>query len=282
MAAFTTKHVTIIGVGLLGGSVGLALRKRFPRAIIAGVGRRKASLQKALQRGCIHTAHLDPADCVGRSDLVILATPVGAFEEYLRAIRPALRRGTLVTDVGSTKELIVRAGERILGAGTFVGSHPMAGSENKGPQFAEPNLLKGALCVVTPTPRTSSARLARTEALWRALGMRTLRLSPAKHDRAVAAVSHVPHAAAAMLMLLPQDAHLPVAATGLRDMTRLAGGDPEVWRDVLLTNRRAILDALGRFGRSLDSLRAILRRGDARAVERFLARAKRRRDDWLI
>ncbi len=283
MAKADVKHVTIIGVGLLGGSIGLAIRRRFPGAIVAGVGRREASLALAKKHKCIHTAYLDPVEPVRQSDLVILATPVGAFEAYLRAIQPALKPDALVTDVGSTKAEIVRLAERICKRnsaryGAFVGSHPMAGNENKGPAFATAKLLQDALCIVTPTKRTDPERLERTEEFWRALGMRTTRMNPAQHDRAVAAVSHLPHALSSLLMLLPKDGELPVSATGLRDMTRLAGGDPEMWRDIMTTNRTAILGSLDTFARSLARLRELLERNDAGAIETFFARAQRRRE----
>jgi prephenate dehydrogenase len=282
MARLNVKHVTIIGVGLLGGSIGLAIRRRFPRAVVAGVGRRKSSLASAKKHKCIHEAYLDAVEPAGRSDLIILATPVGAFEKHLRAIAPVLKRGALVTDVGSTKADVVRVAERIFGrGGAFVGSHPMAGNENKGPAYATADLVKGALCIVTPTKHTSPALIQRTEALWRTLGMRTLRMTPAEHDRAVAAVSHVPHALSALLMLLPKDEELPVSATGLRDMTRLAGGDPEMWRDIMTTNRTAIIGSLDKFSRSLTRLRGLLDNDDALAVERFFTRAKQRRDSTL-
>jgi prephenate dehydrogenase len=282
MANVNVQHVTIIGVGLLGGSIGLAIRRRFPRAVVAGVGRRKSSLATAIKHKCIHEAWLDASEPAGRSDLVILATPVCAFEKHLRAIQPVLRPGALVTDVGSTKAQVVRAADRIFGrGGAFVGSHPMAGNENKGPAYATADLLKDALCIVTPTKHTPPTLLKRTEALWRTLGMRTLRMNPDEHDQAVAAVSHVPHALAALLMLLPKDNELPVAATGLRDMTRLAGGDPEMWRDIMTTNRQAVVGSLNKLSRSLARLRKLLDNDDARAIERFFARAKRRRDSTL-
>ncbi|MBN1555887.1 MAG: prephenate dehydrogenase [Phycisphaerae bacterium] len=282
MAKVEIQHVTIVGVGLLGGSIGLAIRRRFPRAIVAGVGRRESSLALAMKHKCVHEAYLDATQPASKSDLVILATPVGAFEKHLRKIHPVLRRGALVTDVGSTKARVVRVGERICGrGGAFVGSHPMAGNENKGPAFADADLIAGALCIVTPTKHTPAARVRRTEAIWRALGMRTLRLAPAEHDRAVAAVSHVPHALAALLMLLPKDKQLPVSATGLRDMTRLAAGDPEMWRDIMTTNRQAVLGSLDRLSRSLRRLRDLLEQDDARAIERFFARAKQRRDSTV-
>lgn len=279
------RHVTIVGVGLLGGSIALGLRRAYPGVRIAGVGRRQISLDAALAVGAIDTGHLDVAECVGLSDLVILATPVCAFEGYLRTIEPLLRRGALVTDVGSTKAEVVRIAERVLGkGGPFVGSHPMAGNEKKGPEHADADLVRDALCIVTPTQHTPAARATRIEKLWRDLGMRTTKLLPAAHDRAVARVSHLPHVLAALQMELPRDQELELSSTGLLSATRLASGDPEMWRDIMTTNRRAILTAIDQFSRSLEKVRTMLDAEagpDAQALERFFTRAKLRRDSTI-
>ena len=279
MATERLKHVTVIGVGLLGGSVGLAIKARVPKVGIAGVGRRRKSLDEALRVGAIDTAHFDAADAAGESDLVVLATPVRAFARHLRAIAPVLRAEALVTDVGSTKADVVRTAERILGrGGPFVGSHPMAGSEHKGVARARADLFDRATCILTPTSHTPAALVARAVRLWRMLGMRTVQMSPGAHDRALARVSHLPHLLAGLLMLLPGKSDLGVAATGLRDTTRLAGGDPEMWRDILLTNRKQVLAALDAFGEALADLRDLLDRRDPEGIEAFLAEAKKRRD----
>lgn len=271
-------HVTIIGVGLLGGSTGLAIKALDGGIRVAGVGRRAGSLRAAMKIGAIDSAHLDASQAVATSDLVILATPVGAFEHCLRAIKPHLKKGAVVTDVGSTKGAVMRLAARVLGpAGPFVGSHPMAGSEHRGPAFARADLLAGATCILTPTAKTPPAAVRRVESFWRALGMRTLRMSPQAHDRAVAEISHLPQALASLLMLLPQAGHLKIAAGGFRDMTRLAGSDAEMWRDIFLTNPSAVLDVLDRFGRSLAQLRDLTKQGDSRGLEKFFAAASVRR-----
>jgi prephenate dehydrogenase len=273
------QHVTIIGVGLLGGSAGLAIKAHDPSIRVAGVGRRKSSLDEALKVGAIDTAHLDPAEVAGQSDLVLLATPVGAFEKHLRAIAGTLKKGAMVTDVGSTKARTVQAGERVLGkGGPFVGSHPMAGSEHKGVGFARGDLFAGATCIITPTVHTPGALARRVEQFWSAMGMRTLRMSPAAHDRATARVSHLPHAVAGLMMMLAGKDDLQVAATGFRDATRLAGGDPEMWRDIFITNRKAILSALDSFDESLMQFRDLIELADAPGIEKFLAAAKKRHD----
>ena len=276
------RHVTIIGAGLLGGSAGLAIKRACRGVHVAGVGRRQKSLDEALAVGAIDSGHLEAATPAAKSDLVILATPVGAFGKYLKQIAPHLKRGVLVTDVGSTKATVVRTAEGILGrGGPFVGSHPMAGSERKGARFARADLFAGATCVVTPTASTPAALVRRTERVWRVLGAKTVRMDPAAHDRAMAVVSHLPHAIAALLAMLPPQAALAVAGKGLADMTRLAGGDAEVWRDIFLTNRAAMLSAIDDFDECLVALRDLLDLGDAGGLLRLLAAAKKRRDSLI-
>lgn len=283
MSGRELRDVTIVGVGLLGGSAGLALKAHDPAIRIAGVGRRRSSLDDALKAGAIDTAHLDAADAVTRAQLIILATPVGAFESHLRAIAPAMRRGAIVTDVGSTKLRVVRMGERVLGkGGPFVGSHPMAGSETKGVAFSRADLFTGATCIMTPTRHTPAGVVKRIERLWAMLGMRTVRMTPSAHDRAMARVSHLPHVLSSLLMMLPGRSDLDVSASGFRDVTRLAGGDPEMWRDILMTNRRAVLAAMDALDEDICHLRDLLYVGDAPGIEKFLAAAKRRRDKAIV
>lgn len=282
MAEYQLKHVTIIGAGLLGGSVGLAIKAHDPKVRIAGVGRRRVSLDEALEVGAIDTAHLDTAEAAAKSDLVILATPVAAFAGHLAAMGPVLRRGAVVTDVGSTKVTVVRTAEKLLGrTGRFVGSHPMAGSELNGVAFARADLFAGATCILTPTSTTPPTVVRRVEHFWRMLGMRTVRMSPSAHDRVMARISHLPHALAGLLMRLPEKSELDVAATGFRDATRLAGGDPEMWRDIFLTNRKGILAAIDAFDESLMHLRDLVELADAHEIQRFFAAAKKRRDETI-
>jgi prephenate dehydrogenase len=205
------------------------------------------------------------------------------FEKYLRAVAGLLPARALVTDVGSTKAGVVRAAERVLGkGGPFVGSHPMAGGEAKGAAFARADLFAGATCIVTPTDDTPARATGRIERFWQALGMRTVRMSPAAHDRVTARVSHLPHVLAGLLMMLPRKSDLDVAATGFRDATRLAGGDPEMWRDILVTNRKQVLAAIDEFDDSLMHLRDLVEMADTPGIEKFLAAAKKRRDSTIV
>ena len=276
------RSVSIIGVGLLGGSIGLALRAGDFDGLITGVGRRQSSLDEALTVGAVDAATLDPAEGVDGADLVILATPVGAFERILKLIKPALKAGCVVTDVGSTKRQVVQIGERTLGrGGPFVGSHPMAGTENKGPMFSRADLFGGATCIVTPTAHTPAKQVAAVETLWQVLGMRLLRMTPADHDKAVARVSHLPQLLASLLVRLPKDGDLAVAASGFRDATRMASSDPEMWRDILMTNRATIGRTISAFRKDLDKLAALIDAGDADAIETFFLTAKQRRDTTI-
>jgi len=278
----TLRQVTVVGVGLLGGSVGLAVKAADERVRVVGVGRRESSLAKATDAGAADEVTLDTAEGVAGADLVVLATPLGAYEQHLMAMKPALRRGTCVTDVGSTKALVVRLAEDILGkGGPFVGAHPMTGGERRGVEFARADLFVGATCIITPTKATPPGHLRRVERFWRMLGALTVRMSPTAHDRAVARISHLPHILAAVVVAGQKDRELPLAGPGFLDTTRVASGDPAMWREILLTNRRAVLAALDAADEQLMRLRDLLEVGDGPALERYLARAKKRRDQMV-
>lgn len=263
--------MTILGVGLLGGSIGLAVRSAAPRCRIVGFGQRRAALDRAVEIGAIDRFELDAAASVAGSDLVVLCTPVGLFESILAQIAPALSPGTLVTDVGSTKRSVARLGESRLPKGVeFVASHPIAGSEKRGVEFSRADLFHNQLCIVTPTPRTNPDAVDRIEQFWRLLGMRTTRLSPDDHDRLLADVSHLPHLLAAALVAMQEDAGLDLCGKGFLDTTRIAGGDGALWRDIFLDNA--------------DNLKADLRRlrDQLTAVEKMLdAKSGDALRDWL-
>src|SRR3954470_12781676 len=189
-----TKGLTILGVGLLGGSLGLAAKSLLSGVSVKGYGHRAATLEEAKRSGAIDRAVSSAGEAVQGAWMVVLCTPVGLFDQLLREIAPALPDGAIVTDVGSTKRSVVAAAERILPARVrFVGSHPMAGSEKRGVRYASADLFKGAACITTPTARTDPAALDEVENFWRILGMNVTRLSPEEHDRRLADVSHLPH-----------------------------------------------------------------------------------------
>ena len=229
--------------------------------------------------GAIDEVYDDPASAVRGADLVVLCTPVGAFGEMLESIGPALTQGCLVTDVGSTKASVVEAAGRLLPpSAPFVGSHPMAGSEKRGVEFARADLLDGALCIVTPDASTDPEALAAVESFWRMLGMRTTRLLPVEHDRRLADVSHLPHAVAAALVAMQEDASFELAGKGFADTTRVAAGDGGLWRDILLDNREHVLTGIERLSGQLANLATALRNNDGAGVKAWLDDAAQRRN----
>jgi len=277
------RRVAIVGVGLLGGSIGLALRAAGFGGVRVGVGRRESSLRKALACDTVDEVTCDPAAGVAGAELVILCTPIGRFEALLRQIVPALAEGAFVTDVASTKAEVVRLAERLLPRSVrFVGSHPMAGSEKTGVEFARADLFQDALCLLTPTARTAPVAVREVGHFWEALGARTLKLTPARHDRFLARASHLPHATAAALVRLAQaQGAIDVAGPGFADATRIASGDPAMWTDIFRTNRKAMVQAVDRLIAELAGLRARLEKDDARGLEKWLTDSKEARDQWV-
>lgn len=277
-------RLAIVGVGLLGGSLAKAVRAHALAREIVGIGRDRDRMQAAVRDGALDRATTDVAAGVAGADRVVLAAPVLANEALLARVWQAAPRGALVTDVGSTKRGIVAAAER-LAAGRpevhFVGSHPMAGSERAGYAVARVDLFQGATVVLTPTEATDAAAAKSIGELWSALGARVVVLDPAVHDRAVAAISHLPHMAAwalvAAVVAFEPDA-LQIAARGFKDTTRIAASDPDVWRDILVDNREAVRGSLGAFRQALDDLEALVVSGDGAALTTHLARMKATRE----
>jgi len=281
------RKATLIGVGLLGGSIGLALKKRCLAAHVQGYVRTRERVAECLGAGAVDAASTDLLDSVRGADLLIFCTPLSNMEPLARAMHPALERGAVVTDVGSVKGAVVETLEPLCAAAgaRFVGSHPMAGSEKTGVGAARAELFERAVCVVTPTPRTDPAALAATEQFWASLGGRVLRLNPARHDQLVSRTSHLPHFLAVQLTRLvlgagQAESRGSLCAGGFRDGTRVAAGSPEMWRDIALSNRRELAAALDEFGRSLESLRQAVAAGDAAAIESILREARALRSDW--
>lgn len=281
------NKITLVGVGLLGGSLGLALRRRKLAKEIAGYIRREASIKECERAGATDYATTDLLAAVSGADLVVLCTPLAQMKSLVQQMRPALKRGAIVTDVGSVKASVVKEVEALIhkSGAHFVGSHPMAGGEKQGVLAARENLFEGAVCVVTPTRKTNPAALRKVETLWKNVGARLLRTSPDDHDALVSRSSHLPHLVAATLANLVLDPKLPkeqakLCATGFRDTTRIASGSPEMWRDIALNNRKQIGRALTGFIAELNKFQSALKRGDAKAVAKFFETAKQRRDNW--
>lgn len=277
------RRLCVVGPGLLGGSVALAARARKLAGEIVAVGRSDASVAPALRAGAVDRAGTDLAEGLRGSDLCVLATPVATLESQLASVWAAAEPDVVITDVGSTKGRIVERAER-LAAGrplAFVGSHPMAGSERAGFAEARADLFEGATVVLTPTERTAPGALARVRGLWEAMGARITVLDPVTHDRAAAAVSHLPHLVADALVdavLRMDPTFFEVAARGFRDTTRIAASSPPVWREIFQDNRVALAEAVAAFRKSLDHLEGVIAAGDAAAVEAELERIKQQRE----
>lgn len=271
--------LTIVGVGLIGGSIGLAARRRGLARTVRGVGRRGPSLERARTVGALDEAFTDVADAVPGSDLVVFCTPVDGIAEQVLAAAHLCGAGCILTDAGSTKGTIVHAIETRLPAGVaFVGGHPLAGSEKRGPEHADADLFQGRVTVLTSTERTEPAALARVAGFWQALGARVRVMSPDEHDRALALTSHLPHLAAAALAGLTPKELLELSASGFRDTTRIAAGDPALWSAIFLHNRPALLTALDALAGRLDEFRRALQDADRSALDELLDQGKKVRD----
>lgn len=280
------NKVSIVGVGLLGGSLGQALRKRKLARQVVGCVRRPASLVECRRARAVDVATLDFASGVTDADLVVLCTPIAQMRLLFEQLLPYLKRGAIVTDVGSVKGAVVRELQSLAaGAGVhFVGSHPMAGSEKMGVAAARPDLYEGAVCVVTPAAKSNRRAVRQVAQLWKAVGARVLSLAPERHDQLVARSSHLPHLLACQLVNHTLGNGLPpqplLCATGFRDTTRIASGSPEMWRDIAMANRVNLARELADFMRELRRLQRALRAGDERVLADFFELAKTRRDAW--
>ncbi len=275
----TLDTLTIVGVGLIGGSIGLAAKRRGLARRVLGAGRQQSSLDEALAVGAIDEGFLDAAAAVHQADLTVFCTPVDRIAEQIIALAPGCKAGALLTDAGSTKSAIVRAVEGRLPRGVaFVGSHPLAGSEKRGPQHADAGLFQDRLTVVTPAPGGDPQAVERTVSFWQALGSRVKRMAPEEHDRALAMTSHLPHLlASALAGILPVELH-ELTATGFRDTTRVAAGDPVLWTGIFLQNRAAMLDAVGLMQERLLAFETALKTHDRAALDDLLDQGKRTRD----
>ena len=281
------RKITIVGVGLLGGSIGLATRKFRIADEIAGFARRRQTVAECEKFGATDYATSDLAAAVSNSDLVILCTPLAQMRPLAEQFLPALKRGAIVTDVGSVKADVVRELESLISkAGAhFIGSHPMAGGEKTGVAAARADLFENAICVVTPTAKSNAGAIRTLERFWKMLGSRVLKLPPEQHDLFVSRTSHLPHAIAAALANMVLSPAQPkgqaqLCANGFRDTTRIASGSPEMWRDISLANRKHLAIAMSDFISELQSFQKTLKTADPKAIEQFFETAKSRRDRW--
>ena len=272
--------VAIVGVGMIGGSIGLALKTRKLVGRVIGVGRSPASLSEAKRLHAIDEAATDVAAAMAAADLVVVATGVASIPGILDAIDASVRPGVLVTDAGSTKGRIVAAWEkrRRSRRGRFVGAHPVAGSHRRGPTAADPHLFTGRVTIVTPAAATPAVDVEEIGGFWSALGSTVYTMPPREHDRILAMTSHAPHVvASAIAAATPAEAR-QFTAGGWRDTTRIAAGDPELWADILLDNAAPVAKALSRIAGATEKMLAALESGDRRRLVSLLTRAKEDRD----
>lgn len=279
--------LVICGVGLIGGSFALGLKRANAVGQIVGIGRRREPLERALALGVIDEIATDWADALRDADLVLLAAPVGQMDAIMAAMAPHLQDGTVVTDAGSTKRDVVAAIRYHLGhrLAQVVPAHPIAGAEKSGVEAAFADLYVKRKVVLTPLPESRGEAVERVRAAWQACGATVVDMSPQEHDQVFAAVSHLPHLLAFGLVddLAQRDnAELLFshAASGFRDFTRIAGSHPEMWRDICVANRVALLAELDAYLDEMARLRAMLVAGDGPALEAVFERARRARNAW--
>jgi prephenate dehydrogenase len=279
----------IIGCGLMGGSFALAARRAGLVRRVVGYSKSPSTTERALRLGVIDIVAESALQAVAGSDVVLVAVPVAATETTLKAIRHLVDPAVLVMDVGSTKRDVVDAARRALREriGSFVPAHPIAGKEAAGIDHADAALYAGRQVILTPLPQTAPGLLQKATDLWAALGAQVLKMTPENHDQAFAAVSHLPHliAFAYFGSVLGQPAAadlLSLAGPGFRDFTRIAAGDPTMWRDVLLANREEVLHQAQRFRYALDALEQVIAAGNGAALQELLRVASDGRANWQM
>ena len=287
------KKIVIFGVGLIGGSVALALKKAHFATHIVGVGRTQTSLNEALKLGVIdaicipNEKQTNIQAALEGADLVLIAAPVAQTGRILQSIKPHLNNQTVITDAGSTKGDVLACAKEILGEqfSQFIGGHPIAGAEKSGVSAANPDLFIGKNVVLTPTSETNKDALAGVAELWQACGANVSEMSAEDHDNIFAAVSHLPHLLAFALVddiaSRPNAAQLfSFAASGFRDFTRIAGSSPEMWRDISLANKTALLGEISAFENELNQLKQLLTNEDGAGLRALFEHASKARNDW--
>lgn len=281
--------LVVIGVGLIGGSFALALRRARAVRRVVGVGRTRRNLADALRLKVIDEASQDPARAVQDADLVLLATPVGQMPAIMTAIAPRLPAYAVVTDAGSTKRDVIDCAQRFLGVHLprFVPAHPVAGTEKSGAAAAFPDLFRGRNVILTPQAGTAAGAVTLVRRAWETCGARVVRLDAGAHDELLAAVSHLPHVIAFALVNMLAGRRNParlfaLSAGGLRDTVRIAGSSPEMWADICVANRDALLAALEDYENELEQTRTAIERADAQELRRLFAQARSAREKWLV
>jgi len=284
MAEPLFKRLALIGIGLIGSSVArIAMERKDIAAEVVVNARTQKTLDRVMELGIAHRVEADPAKAVEGADCVMLCAPVGAFEAIAAAIAPHLAPGCILTDVGSTKQSVIRDVGPLVPAGVhFIPAHPVAGTEYSGPDSGFTTLFQGRWTLVTPLPGADEDMVAKVEELWRRCGSMVERMEPGHHDRVLAIVSHLPHliafticGTADSLEDETQREVLQFAASGFRDFTRIAASDPTMWRDIFLNNREALLEMLARFMEDAQAMSRAVRWGDAAYIEDKIERGRK-------
>ncbi|MEK6567383.1 MAG: prephenate dehydrogenase/arogenate dehydrogenase family protein [Candidatus Omnitrophota bacterium] len=269
------NKVAIIGVGLIGGSFGLALKKKSLAKEIIGIGHRQKSIDQALKAGAIDQGYLG-VDHLKDADLVVLSAPVKEIINILPKLKNLTGEDCLIIDAGSTKSEIIKIAEKH--KLRFIGCHPLAGMEKKGPENARADLFMNSLCLIVAPKKYNSQDLRRARKLWEALGARTLILNSARHDRILAFTSHLPHAVVFSLINCLKSEYLKFGAGGLKDTTRIGLSDPLLWRDIFLTNRKELLEAINTFEKSLQRLKSLIKNNNDGALNAYLKKSRDKRN----
>jgi len=274
--------VALLGIGLIGSSMAHAMRRGNLAGHIAGYSHRPETLERARKVGFADSLHSDAAACVKDADLIVLATPVGAYGALAKEIAPYLKKGAILSDVGSVKSAVLRdVGPHVPTDVHFIPAHPIAGTEQSGPEAGFAELFDGRWCILTPPPDTDEAALEKLTAFWRAIGSEVEVMDALRHDLVLAITSHVPHLIAYNIVgtaddleTVTQSEVIKFSAGGFRDFTRIAASDPTMWRDVFLNNREAVLEVLGRFSEDLSALQRAIRWGDGDALFNLFTRTR--------
>ena len=281
------EKLTIVGAGLIGGSLCLAAKERELAKQVTALVRRPQSVEQCQALEIAHDVTIEASDAINDADLIVLCTPVASMVDLVKSWLPVLKEGAVVTDVGSTKKQLVDELTPLIAekGSYFVGSHPMAGSAQTGPNAARADLFEGSVCVLTPGQNTDSDALQLVNQFWEGLGSQSIITSVEEHDQLVARCSQLPHllsSALAKIVLSPRHGELQrrLCATGFRDMSRLAAGSPVMWRDIVSSNREAILDVIDEFFEELGQLREIITADSKEDIKSWLSEAKQVRDDW--
>lgn len=273
------KKVTIIGLGLIGGSLALAIKEKKLAKEVVGVSRRKSTISRAIKKKIVDSATLDLKRGVKDSDLIIIAAPVLKITEIMKLAAPFLKKGAILTDAGSTKRYVVKEAEKIIRGGVyFVGSHHIAGSEKSGVKSADKDLFKKAYCIITKTKNADPKAMARLKKFWSGLEMRVITMTPQAHDKLLSGISHLPHAVSVSLVNSVDRNSLKLAAGGFRDVTRIASGEPGLWKDIFFTNKDNLIKDIEVLKKELSKIQAALKSNDQARLLKLLGKAKIIRD----